>query len=123
MLGCVRYSLGNYPPFHPLVVYPRYPTLTLVSLEQEQFQPEQVILSKQGIPRGNEYTRVYTSVYTRVYYSVHACTQHRPSKEHERRAATRGYRTVGMRGEREWKRLLGGAWGGEDLGPTLVHSP
>jgi|GEM_PF-1803527 len=34
MLGCVRYSLGNYPLFHPLVVYPRYPTLTLVSLEQ-----------------------------------------------------------------------------------------
>ena len=33
ILGYVRYSLGHCPTFLPLVVYPRYPTLTLVALE------------------------------------------------------------------------------------------
>ena len=27
------------------------------------------------LPRGDEYTRVYTTVYPRVHNSIHACTQ------------------------------------------------
>ena len=29
------------------------------------------------LPRGDEYTRVYTTVYPRVHNSIHACIQHR----------------------------------------------